>query len=313
MNKKIGITLGKMSPMHKGHEFLINQALEVVDILYVVLYHTPDLTSIPLNTRASWINQLYDEDKVKVITGWFAPNEHEPTDEVKRMQEQYIGNLMKDIKLSHFISSEKYGEHMSQYLGVENICQDIDRREIGICATDIRKDLKKNKKYLSPHVYFDLLQKFLIVGDKNTIEEYYKSLKVNNQNFDIENEKEFKKIHQYNLENIKRRSLNRMKKLKSNEILGLDDSIIIPHSILNDIIDSSKKELVYSDIINKIIAEELSNFDHIIVTKEGDPIYISAIQDLLNANKIRYRLLDKEKALEYFELNHNKPKIFNNE
>jgi nicotinamide mononucleotide adenylyltransferase len=287
MNKKIGITLGKMSPMHKGHELLINDALKIVDVLYVVLYHTPDITSISLSTRADWINQLYDTEKVKVITGWFAPNEHESTERIKRMQEEYIGNLMKDVKLTHFISSEEYGEHMSQYLKIENICLDIDRKELGICATDIRKNLKDHKKYLSPHVYFDLLQKFLIISDQNTKTEFCNELNLEEFNYSLQENKEFKKIEDINKDNIIKRSSSRLNKLKSEDVSNLNDSIIVWHSAINDIIDSYKEGLDYSSEINSVAKNEICNFDHIIVLKGGDPVYTSAVIDFLNGNKIK--------------------------
>ena len=38
--KKIGFTIGKFAPLHKGHQFLIETALKEMDEFYVVIYDT---------------------------------------------------------------------------------------------------------------------------------------------------------------------------------------------------------------------------------------------------------------------------------
>ncbi|SHE14051.1 nicotinamide-nucleotide adenylyltransferase [Chlamydia abortus] len=65
--KKLGLTLGKFAPLHKGHQFMIETALQEVDELIVVIYET-DVMTIPLHIRASWIRKLYPA--VRVIEAW---------------------------------------------------------------------------------------------------------------------------------------------------------------------------------------------------------------------------------------------------
>ena len=38
--KKVGFTIGKFAPFHKGHEYLIQTALKESDELYVIIYDT---------------------------------------------------------------------------------------------------------------------------------------------------------------------------------------------------------------------------------------------------------------------------------
>ena len=40
MNEKIGFTIGKFAPFHKGHEYLIETALKEMDKVVVVVYDT---------------------------------------------------------------------------------------------------------------------------------------------------------------------------------------------------------------------------------------------------------------------------------
>ena len=44
---KIGLTLGKFAPLHKGHQYLIETALQEMDKLIVIVYDAPEVTSIP--------------------------------------------------------------------------------------------------------------------------------------------------------------------------------------------------------------------------------------------------------------------------
>ena len=54
---KIGLTLGKFAPFHKGHEFLIKSALYEVDKLIVVIYNASLTTNIPTHVRAQYTYQ----------------------------------------------------------------------------------------------------------------------------------------------------------------------------------------------------------------------------------------------------------------
>ena len=36
-NRKVGFTIGKFAPLHKGHQFLIETALKEMDEVYVVI------------------------------------------------------------------------------------------------------------------------------------------------------------------------------------------------------------------------------------------------------------------------------------
>ena len=64
---KVGLTLGKYAPFHKGHQYVIETALEENDEVIVVIYNT-DVIPIPLYVRANWIRTLYPQ--VTVIEAW---------------------------------------------------------------------------------------------------------------------------------------------------------------------------------------------------------------------------------------------------
>ena len=145
MNKsgalKIGLVIGKFSPLHNGHLDLFKFAIEMVDKLFIVVYNCPNITSIPLNERSGWIRSFLPYENIIVIDGWNAPNEHDDTIIVRNMQEEYLSNVMSGINLTHIISSEDYGEHLSKFLKVENIVYDKKRKNRLISSTMIRKEL----------------------------------------------------------------------------------------------------------------------------------------------------------------------------
>jgi len=159
---KIGLTLLKAAPLHNGHLFLIERALELVDELIVVVYDCPDKTSVPLPRRCDWVRKIFPS-RVTVIEGYDAPNVHQDTQEVKRIQEKYAESILAGKKISYFISSEYYGEHMSEYLGAKNIIIDLNRGIIPISSTKIRNDFLGNLGYLPEIVAHDLLIPRLLI------------------------------------------------------------------------------------------------------------------------------------------------------
>ena len=160
---KIGLTLGKFAPLHKGHEFLIKEACKQLDggILYVVLYDDIHYRNIPLQTRADWIrkNDAFRGYNVQVIVGYDSPNDCGDSDEVKNIQENYLLNILglKDYGITHFFSSEEYGSHVSKALNAIDIRIDMERSNVNISGTMIRNDTYKYRQFISPCVYRDLI------------------------------------------------------------------------------------------------------------------------------------------------------------
>ena len=119
---------------------LLKFALKTVDKVFVVIYDSADKTSIPLEERAQWIRSFFPHERMIVIEGWNAPNQHEDTPEVRRIQEEYLGSVLSGVNLTHIISSEEYGDHLSKYFDVENVVYDKKRLKRPISSTMIRED-----------------------------------------------------------------------------------------------------------------------------------------------------------------------------
>lgn len=164
-NLKTGLILGKFAPFHKGHQYLLECAKNRVDKLYVLIYDAKRTTHIPLKTRADWIRIIYPD--VVVIEGRNAPEDTGYTPEIMKMQEDYILSMMPE-KITHFFSSEPYGEHVSKALGAQNVVIDKDRNIVKVSATAVRTGRVLADLYLHPVVNRDVTVKVLVLGAEST-------------------------------------------------------------------------------------------------------------------------------------------------
>ena len=114
-DKKIGFTIGKYAPLHKGHQLLIETAIKEMDEVYCVIYDT-DVINISVEKRADWVRKLYPN--VHIIYAFNSPKKYGLDKESVNIQMEYLSNLIKDIPVTHFYSSEPYGEKVAEYLNM---------------------------------------------------------------------------------------------------------------------------------------------------------------------------------------------------
>lgn len=156
--KRIGLTIGKFAPFHKGHEYLIETALKYVDKLYIFIYET-DVIEISIEIRRKWIEEKFKNENIEVIEAKDPPKKYGMDEKTIKAQTIYILKLLNENKIqniTHFFSSEEYGKYVAEVLKIENVLVDKKRIKVPINATNIRKDLEKYKRYLSQTVYEDL-------------------------------------------------------------------------------------------------------------------------------------------------------------
>lgn len=150
---KIGFTIGKFAPLHKGHQYLIEKGLKEMDKFYVIIYETK-VTPIPIETRANWIKQIYPD--VNIIYAKNPPSQYGLDEVSVKIQTDYLKEIVKGIQVTHFYNSEPYGKFVARDLGVEEIQVDRKREKFPISGTDIRKGLKNKESYLEEIVFKDL-------------------------------------------------------------------------------------------------------------------------------------------------------------
>lgn len=166
MKKTHGLTLGKFAPLHKGHQLLIETALAETDKVTVIIYDAPETTPVPLNIRSEWLKRLYPQ--ARLIEAWDGPSEVGDTPEIKRKHEDYIINKLKIAGITHFYSSEFYGEHISAALGAVNRLVNPSRKIVPISGTKIRENPLACREYIHPLVYRDLIINAVFLGAPST-------------------------------------------------------------------------------------------------------------------------------------------------
>jgi NadR type nicotinamide-nucleotide adenylyltransferase len=166
INMKRGLTLGKYAPLHKGHQLVIETALAEMDEVIVIIYDAPETTLIPLNVRATWLRKIYPQ--IKVIEAWDGPTSVGDTPEIKRLHEDYIINRLKIQGITHFYSSEFYGEHMSVALGAVNRQVDPSRKTIPVSGEKIRENPFAYRESIHPLIYRDLITNVVFLGAPST-------------------------------------------------------------------------------------------------------------------------------------------------
>jgi NadR type nicotinamide-nucleotide adenylyltransferase len=163
---RLGLTLGKFAPLHRGHQHLIETALAETDHLFVMIYDCPDVTDTPLGVRARWIRDLYPRAEVIEAVGGPARVGLEP--DVTAAHDAYILRTLAGRRVTHFYSSEFYGAHVSRALGAEDRRVDPGRRTCPISGTAIRESPHEHRAWIPPRVYRDLVRNVLFLGAPST-------------------------------------------------------------------------------------------------------------------------------------------------
>ncbi len=153
---KIGFTIGKFAPFHKGHQYLIETALKEMDKVIVVVYDT-DVINTPTEKRIEWIKNIYPEVEIRVAEN--PPSKYGLDAQSVEIQMNYLTKIISDVKPTHFYSSEPYGKCVAEYMNIVDRRVDNERKNVPIHASSLRIDLENNKQWIDEKVYEDLKKK----------------------------------------------------------------------------------------------------------------------------------------------------------
>jgi HTH-type transcriptional regulator, transcriptional repressor of NAD biosynthesis genes len=163
---RIGLTLGKFAPLHRGHQYLIETARAETDRLILLIYSSPGLDTPPLPVRAAWVRDLYPD--VECIEAWDGPTQVGDTPEIRRRHEAYLRRVLAGRRITHFFSSEFYGDHVSRAFGAIDRRVDPDRRRFPVSGTAVRADPCRHRRMIHPRVYRDLIINAVLLGGPST-------------------------------------------------------------------------------------------------------------------------------------------------
>jgi HTH-type transcriptional repressor of NAD biosynthesis genes len=136
---KRGLVIGKFMPIHQGHLALINFAVHHCDELIVSMSFT-DTDPIDATLRFVWIKEIFRDIpiiKPSMVKDDF-DDESLPFAERTKHWAAFIQKTFQPIDI--LFSSEEYGEPFASNLGAEHKIFDLQRSNIPVSASLIRKN-----------------------------------------------------------------------------------------------------------------------------------------------------------------------------
>ncbi|GAA3920215.1 AAA family ATPase [Litoribacillus peritrichatus] len=165
-----GLIVGKFSPLHKGHEYLIDTARSQCDEIIIISYSRPEFSSCPAALRTHWLQSLYPNATILCtdaaqVEEWVAKGEfglkmpfNDEDDNVHRAFtfELIAKRLRLDVDAVY--TSEEYGDGFARYLSgsetgfgcpVIHQCVDLERSDVPVSGTQLRSQPTYDKKLIS--------------------------------------------------------------------------------------------------------------------------------------------------------------------
>lgn len=200
---KRAIIVGKFCPLHKGHEYLINTALNQVSELIIFSYTSHDYKNCSAANRKVWLETLFPAAKIFVFDKTSIRNwgiEALPDDDDSDLvQRQFVARVYEKVvgkPLDVIYTSESYGDGFTKFMSefliekkiqnfpIKHLNLDQGRNKVNISGTKLREDILNHRQYLSAVVYRSFIKKILFLGaestGKSTLVEYcaekYKSV-----------------------------------------------------------------------------------------------------------------------------------------
>ena len=178
MPRQRGLTLGKFLPLHKGHELLLETALNHCDELRVLIGVTPD-DSISFDIRRQWIEEFTNslirggtktvEVHADPESDPFVAKDAQGTVIDEAYWQRWIEQNQHHLAVTHLVfTSDRYGAEIARRTGTRWFPVDPDRDLFPVSATKIRADLAANFHHLSDVARPYLGLTIAIVGAEST-------------------------------------------------------------------------------------------------------------------------------------------------
>jgi HTH-type transcriptional regulator, transcriptional repressor of NAD biosynthesis genes len=135
---KLGLVVGKFAPPHKGHQLVIDTALEHCDQVIVLVYGNPDFPDMPVHARADWIRAAYsNRSDLEVSVPLNAP----PNDADDFVQREFVRVWLENRGLvpSMVFGSEEYIAGFAAHIKAIPFMVDHERLRVPTSGTEVRK------------------------------------------------------------------------------------------------------------------------------------------------------------------------------
>jgi NadR type nicotinamide-nucleotide adenylyltransferase len=186
-----GLVIGKFSPLHRGHEYIIRQALAACEEVLLISYSKPEMTGCAAVKREAWIAALFPGIRHLAVTderliewargGWSQGVPANDADETT--QRRFCGFLCQKVlgtTVDAVFTSEDYGggfaNELTRYFreedaaanAVEHVLVDRARLHAPISGSMIRQNVHEQREWLSPIVYASFVQRICLLGGESS-------------------------------------------------------------------------------------------------------------------------------------------------
>lgn len=188
---RLGLVVGKFSPLHKGHEWLVAQAAAACDRVLVLSYSAPEFAQCSAAQRQAWMQVCFAQPHPQVdclaldnaelqarcAARGVVCHDLPPNEAPDGTQQHYLAWLLREVlgvKPDALFSSEAYGPPCAQTLSqaldhpVCSVMGDPSRSEVPISATQIRQAPGLHRAWLSPVVWADFVPRVVLLGGESS-------------------------------------------------------------------------------------------------------------------------------------------------
>ncbi len=189
---RTGLVVGKLSPLHRGHEHLLGAALRQCERVLCLSYSSPELPGCGAEARRGWMSELFpavthlalDEaevERLRLQHGVLPQLPHNDASELEHRS--FVAELCLQVfgvAVDAVFTSELYGDGFAAELQrqfraanlvdarVAHVRVDLDRSTVPISASAIRADRELAFTFLSPVVRASFVRRVCLVGGESS-------------------------------------------------------------------------------------------------------------------------------------------------
>lgn len=185
-----GLVIGKFSPLHHGHELVIQRAQEESHEVVIISYSKPEFSGCDAGARERWLACLFPAARRLVVTdellaqhgnpSWPALPANEADATTHRRFCAFLCQDVLGVAVDAVFTSESYGDGFAAELtrcfqavnpaatAVTHVNVDEARRAVPVSGTLLRQDVHAHRDWLAPEVYASFVDRICLLGGESS-------------------------------------------------------------------------------------------------------------------------------------------------
>jgi HTH-type transcriptional regulator, transcriptional repressor of NAD biosynthesis genes len=176
-----GLVVGKLCPLHRGHQLVLDAAAASCDELVILSYSNPEFARCEPARRARWLASLYPAATRIVLDS--AIDSVPPNDAAADDHRAFVAHVLQSRlgqTVDAVFSSEGYGDGFAASLGrlqrmwqvgapdVAHVCVDRGRAQVPVSGSILRTRAPGLHGFLAPVVRADWIYRVCLLGGEST-------------------------------------------------------------------------------------------------------------------------------------------------